>query len=115
MSMCFLTAVNFIILFHFQTGYKCVCNCGYCGAKCDKPTVINPCQFVRCLNSGSCYKQSGQAFCNCTSSWFGPRCELSRPASTFKFSYFLAFHLVHRCFVSVMARLKFLHRKLRNL
>ena len=103
--------MNFIVWFHFQTGYKCVCNCGYCGKKCDKPTVINPCQFVRCLNSGTCEKQGGEAICRCTSSWFGPRCELPRPSSMFKFPYFLTFHMARRCLVSVIARIKFLPEK----
>jgi len=43
---------------------------------------IKPCHHVECLNGGVCHASHGEAACECTSAWTGPRCETAvAPAS----------------------------------
>eukprot|EP00794_Sanderia_malayensis_P003248 gene3248-3729_t len=63
------------------TGYRCVCDAGYKGVKCDQKTTGDPCGNVMCLNGGTCMNQHGVPECKCTSGFFGPRCSRQRPTN----------------------------------
>ena len=54
--------------------FKCLCQEGYIGEKCEIP--LNKCEDSPCKNGGTCNLKTGSDYeCLCLDNWTGPTCE----------------------------------------
>ncbi|XP_055617633.1 uncharacterized protein LOC129762992 isoform X3 [Toxorhynchites rutilus septentrionalis] len=56
-----------------QSSFKCHCQPGYMGQRCDEKP--KPCEDNPCEGRGECHPKNGGFFCRCHAWWEGPRCE----------------------------------------
>ncbi|XP_058822414.1 uncharacterized protein LOC131683943 isoform X3 [Topomyia yanbarensis] len=56
-----------------QSSFKCLCQPGYMGQRCDEKP--KPCEDNPCEGRGECHPKNGGFFCRCHAWWEGPRCE----------------------------------------
>ncbi|XP_055586798.1 uncharacterized protein LOC129739391 isoform X3 [Uranotaenia lowii] len=56
-----------------QSSFKCHCQPGYQGQRCDEKP--KPCEDNPCEGRGECHPKNGGYFCRCHAWWEGPRCE----------------------------------------
>ncbi|XP_062537723.1 uncharacterized protein LOC134206060 isoform X2 [Armigeres subalbatus] len=56
-----------------QSSFKCHCQPGYMGKRCDEKP--KPCEDNPCEGRGECHPKNGGYFCRCHAWWEGPRCE----------------------------------------
>ncbi|XP_065085313.1 uncharacterized protein LOC135707424 isoform X2 [Ochlerotatus camptorhynchus] len=56
-----------------QSSFKCHCQPGYMGKRCDEKP--KPCEDNPCEGRGECHPKNGGFLCRCHAWWEGPRCE----------------------------------------
>ncbi|XP_055525442.1 uncharacterized protein LOC129718573 isoform X3 [Wyeomyia smithii] len=56
-----------------QSSFKCLCQPGYIGQRCDEKP--KPCEDNPCEGRGECHPKNNGFFCRCHAWWEGPRCE----------------------------------------
>lgn len=59
--------------YHHNSTLYCDCPSNFNGTYCEN--YIDPCQFVTCLNHGSCIDDDGVAECECSAGFGGENCD----------------------------------------